>query len=126
MTSSPFLIVFAIFLNMAVVCLQRGNTLALRNTTNCKNTTKDSQTLVKSLMIILLRMSKQTKRFYSNLLSHFSLPSLLITFTKLTRLVSKHQNHLKLQLLSVEDKKRCAEKTIDKIGVKRKQIQEIS
>ena len=126
MTSSPFLIVFAIFLNMAVVCLQRGNTLALRNTTNCKNTTKDSQTLVKSLIIILLRMSKQTKRFYSNLLSHFSIPSLPITFTKLTRLVSKHQKHLKLQLLSFDDKERCAEKTIDKIGVLRKQIQEIS
>ena len=126
MTSSPFLIVFAIFLNMAVVCLQRGNTLALRNTTNCKNTTKDSQPLVKSLIIILLRMSKQTKRFYSNLLSHFSIPSLPITFTKLTRLVSKHQNHLKLQLLSFDDKERCAEKTTEKFGVKSKPIQVIS
>ena len=126
MTSSPLLMVFAIFLNMTVVCLQRGNAFALCNTTNCKNTTKRSQTLVKSLIIILLRMQKQIKRFYSNLLSHFFVPSLPITFTKLIRLVSKHQIHLKLHLLSFDDKERRAEKTTEKFGVKRKPIQVIS
>merc|ERR1712062_750442 len=89
MTSSPWLMVFAIVFNMTVVCLQRGNTFVPYNTTHSKNTTEGSQALVKSLIIILLRMQKQTKRFYSNLLSHFFIPSLPITFMKLTRLVSK-------------------------------------
>ena len=124
MTSSPWLMVFAIFLNMTVVCLQRGNTFVPCDTRNCKNTTKGSQAVVKSLIIILLRMQKQTKRFYSNLLSHFFIPLLPITFMKLTRLVSsKHRIHP--SFLPFNGRERCTDKITNNIEVKWNQILEI-
>ena len=123
MTSSPWLMVFAIFFNMTVVCLQRGNTFVPCDTTHSKNTTEGSQALVKSLIIILLRMQKQTKRFYSNLLSHFFIPSLPITFMKLTRLVSKH--HIHPSFLPFNARERCIEKITNNVEVKWNQILEI-
>ena len=123
MTSSPWLMVFAIFFNMTVVCLQRGNTFVPCDTTHSKNTTEGSQALVKSLIIILLRMQKQTKRFYSNLLSHFFIPSLPITFMKLTRLVSKH--HIHPIFLPFNARERCTDKITNNVEVKWNQILEI-
>ena len=123
MTSSPWLMVFAIFFNMTVVCLQRGNTFVPCDTTHSKNTTEGSQALVKSLIIILLRMQKQTKRFYSNLLSHFFIPSLPITFMKLTRLVSKH--HIHPSFLLFNERERCTVKITNNVEVKWNQILEI-
>ena len=118
MTSSPFVMVFAIFLNLTVVCLQRGNSYALCNTIRSRKTTQGNQTLVKSLIIILLGRQKQIKRFYSNLLSHFSLPSLPITFMKLRRLLSKHHHSQMLNLLFRNGKEYCNETTADNFGVK--------
>ena len=118
MTSSPFVMVFAIFLNLTVVCLQRGNTYALCNTIRSRKTTQGNQTLVKSLIIILLGRQKQIKRFYSNLLSHFSLPSLPITFMKLRRLLSKHHHYQMLNLLFRNGKEYCNETKTDNFGVK--------
>ena len=118
MTSSPFVMVFAIFLNLTVVCLQRGNTYALCNEIRSKNTTQGSQTLVKSLTIILLGRQKQIKRLYSNLLSHFPLSSLPITFMKLRRVVSKHHNYQMLNLMSWIGKERWFKRTTDNFGVK--------
>ena len=118
MTSSPFVMVFAIFLNLTVVCLQRGNTYALCNTIRSRKSTQGNQTLVKSLIIILLGRQKQIKRFYSNLLSHFSLPSLPITFMKLRRLLSKHHHYQMLNLLFRNGKEYCNETAADNFGVK--------
>ena len=124
MTSSPWLMVFAIFFNMTVVCLQRGNTFVPCDTTYSRNTTKGSQAVVKSLIIILLRMQKQTKRFYSNLLSHFFIPLLPITFMKLTRLVSsKHRIHP--SFLSFNGRERCTDNITNNIEVKWNQILEM-
>ena len=123
MTSSPFVMVFAICLNLTVVCLQRGNTYALCNTIRSRKTTQGNQTLVKSLIIILLGRQKQIKRFYSNLLSHFSLPSLPITFMKLTRLVSKH--HIHPIFLPFNARERCTDKITNNVEVKWNQILEI-
>ena len=124
MTSSPWLMVFAIFFNMTVVCLQRGNTFVPFDTRHSRNTTKGSQAVVKSLIIILLRMQKQTKRFYSNLLSHFFIPLLPITFMKLTRLVvSKHRIHP--SFLPFNGRERCTDKITNNIEVKWNQILEM-
>ena len=109
---------------MTVVCLQRGNTFVPCDTTDSKNITKGSQAVVKSLIIILLRMQKQTKRFYSNLLSHFFIPLLPITFMKLTRLaVSKH--HIHPSFLPFNGREHGTEKIANNIEVKSNQILEI-
>ena len=100
---------------MTVVCLPSGNAYSLHSTAFNFNATKEDRNSVNNLVIVLEEKQKQIKRMYQNLLSYLSIPSLSISFAKLTRIVSKHHDYI-LPLLALGEEE-CT-KTIYNFPVK--------